>query len=139
MEIEVTGRAAHAGLEPQKGVNAVHELALQISRIAGFNDFRRGITLNADIIEGGTRANVIADRARAVIDIRAGRIADMKWLERRLRSLRPILPGARLRVTGGVNRPPPRRQKSAALFPKGQLPPDGKGFPHWEYPAGGRP
>ncbi len=137
VEIEIIGRAAHAGLEPQKGVNAVHELALQISRIAGLNDSRRGITVNADIIEGGTRTNVIAERARAVIDIRAARIADMKWLERRLRSLRPILPGARLRVTGGFNRPPLERKMSAALYRRAQLLADEMGFLIGESPAGG--
>src|SRR5216684_7003236 len=77
-EIIVHGRASHAGLAPQEGVNAVHELARQISRVQEWNDPRRGISVNADIIEGGTRTNVIAERARAVLDLRAMRIADMR-------------------------------------------------------------
>ena len=64
-ELFVYGRASHAGLAPQEGVNAVHELARQIARIEQWNDLRRGITVNADIVEGGTRVNVIAERARA--------------------------------------------------------------------------
>ena len=115
-EIIAHGRASHAGLAPEEGVNAVHELAGQIMRIQGWNDPRRGISVNADIIEGGTRTNVIAERARAVIDLRALRIADMRRLEQRLRSLGPGVPGARLEVRGGFNRAPMERKVSAALF-----------------------
>ena len=120
VELVVTGRAAHAGIDPQNGVNAVHELALQIERIARFNRPRRGVTVNADVVEGGTRTNVIAPRARALVDIRAARAADMRWLEAKFRRLRPILPGARLEVRGGFSRPPMERAASAALFRKAQ-------------------
>jgi glutamate carboxypeptidase len=115
-EIIVHGRASHAGLAPQEGINAVHELARQITRIQEWNDPRRGISVNADIIEGGTRTNVIAERARAILDLRALRIADMRRLERRLHSLRPSAAGAHLEVHGGFNRAPMERKVSAALF-----------------------
>jgi glutamate carboxypeptidase len=115
-EITIHGRASHAGLAPQEGINAVHELARQITRIEEWNDLRRGVTINADLIEGGTRSNVIADRARAVLDLRALRIADMRRLERRLHALRPFLPGARIHIHGGFNRAPLERKMSAALF-----------------------
>src|SRR5262245_1159986 len=87
-EIIVHGRASHAGLAPEKGANAIHELVLQIARIKEWNGPRRGISVNAGIIEGGTRTNVIPDRARAVIDLRALRIADMRVIEKRLHSLK---------------------------------------------------
>jgi glutamate carboxypeptidase len=115
-EIIAHGRASHAGLAPEEGVNAVHELAHQITRFEKWNDPRRGVSVNADVVEGGTRVNVIAERARAVIDLRALRIADMLQLERRLRALRPILPGVRLEIHGGFNRSPMERKASAALF-----------------------
>ena len=115
-EIIVHGRASHAGLAPEEGVNAVHELARQIIRVQEWNDARRGISINADIIEGGTRTNVIAERARAVLDLRALRISDMRRLEQRLHSLRPGVPGARLEIRGGFNRAPMERKVSAALF-----------------------
>jgi len=115
-EIIVHGRASHAGLAPQEGVNAIHELAQQITRLQRWNNLRAGITVNADIIEGGTRVNVIAERARAVIDLRALRLADMRQLENRLRALRPVTPGARLEIRGGFNRAPMERRVSAALF-----------------------
>jgi glutamate carboxypeptidase len=115
-EIIVHGRASHAGLAPEEGLNAVHELARQIMRIEKWNDPRRGISINADIIEGGTRVNVIAERARAVVDLRASRVADMRQIEHRLRTLGPILRGARLEIRGGFNRAPMERKVSAALF-----------------------
>ena len=115
-EIIVYGRASHAGLAPQEGVNAVHELAQQITGVQQWNNPRRGVSVNADIIEGGTRVNVIAERARAVIDMRALRLADMRRLEKRLRALRPVTRGAQLEIRGGFNRAPMERKVSAALF-----------------------
>ena len=115
-ELIVHGRASHAGLAPQEGINAIHELARQLARIEGWNDFRRGVTINAGIVEGGTRTNVIPERARAVLDLRAMRIYDMRGMERRLHALRPFHRGARLEITGGFDRPPLERKMSATLF-----------------------
>jgi glutamate carboxypeptidase len=117
-ELIVHGRASHAGLAPQEGVNAVHELSRQLARIQQWDDRRRGVTVNADIIEGGTRVNVIAEYARAVLDLRALRLSDMHRIERRLRALRPMLPGAKLEIRGGFNRAPLERKSSAGLFAK---------------------
>jgi glutamate carboxypeptidase len=120
-QLVVHGRASHAGLAPQEGINAIHELARQLARIEKWNDLRRGVTVNAGIIEGGTRTNVIPERARAILDLRALRISDMRRLEDRLRGLRPLQPGARLQITGGFDRPPLERKMSAALFARAQL------------------
>ena len=120
-ELIVHGRASHAGLAPQEGVNAIHELAQQLTRIEKWNDHRRGVTINAGIIEGGTRTNVIPERARAVLDLRALRVSDMRSLEDRLRDLRPFQKGAKLDVTGGFDRPPLERRMSASLFARAQL------------------
>jgi glutamate carboxypeptidase len=117
-ELIVHGRASHAGLAPQEGINAIHELSRQLTRIQEWNDPRNGVTVNADIIEGGTRVNVIAEHARAVLDLRALRVSDMRRLESKLHALRPILPGAKLEIRGGFNRAPLERKRSAALFAK---------------------
>jgi glutamate carboxypeptidase len=108
-EIIVTGRAAHAGIEPEKGVNAVHELALQIARLMKMNDRARGISVQATVVEGGTATNVVPERARAAVDIRFAKVSDAGWIERGLRGLRPILRGARVEVRVGGMRPPLER------------------------------
>jgi glutamate carboxypeptidase len=136
-ELIVHGRASHAGLEPQEGVNAIHELARQLTSIQEWNDLRRGVTVNADIIEGGTRVNVIAERARAVLDLRALRVTDMHNLERKLRALRPILPGTKLEVRGGFNRAPLERKSSAVLFTKAKALAAEMGLSLGECTAGG--
>ena len=115
-QLIVQGRASHAGLAPEEGINAVHELATQLTRIEKWNDIRRGISINADIVEGGTRTNVIADRARAVLDLRALRASDMRSVESRLHALRPVHRGAKLKITGGFDRPPLEHKICAALF-----------------------
>ncbi|HKV03922.1 MAG TPA: M20 family metallopeptidase [Candidatus Acidoferrales bacterium] len=121
VEIIVTGRSAHAGIEPAAGVNAVHELALQIARLAKMNNPPRGITLQATVIEGGTVSNVVPHHARAEVDIRYSHLADAPKLDRKLRSLRPILPGARVEVRGGINRPPLERTPAGLrLFHRAQ-------------------
>jgi glutamate carboxypeptidase len=118
IEIVATGRAAHAGLNPEDGINAIQEISLQIARISRWNRTRRGITVNAGVIEGGTRTNVIPERARVLVDLRAARVEDMRALERKFRALRPILRGAKLEIRGGFNRPPMEKKMSAALYVK---------------------
>jgi glutamate carboxypeptidase len=120
-ELIVHGRSSHAGLAPQEGVNAIHELARQLTRIEKWSDLRRGVTINAGIIEGGTRTNVIPERARAVLDLRALHASDMRSLEDRLHDLRPLQAGARLEITGGFDRPPLESKMSGSLFVRAQL------------------
>jgi glutamate carboxypeptidase len=115
-ELVATGRAAHAGLNPEDGVNAVEEIAWQIARFSRWNRPRGGITVSAGVVEGGTRSNVVPERARVLVDVRATRVADMRAIERKFRALRPILPGAKLQIHGGFNRPPMERKASATLF-----------------------
>ncbi len=136
-ELIVHGRASHAGLAPQEGINAIHELSRQLMHIEQWNDFRRGVTINADIIEGGTRTNVIAERARAILDLRALRVSDMRRLEHKLHSLRPCLPGAKLEIRGGFNRAPLERKRSAALFAKAKSLAGQMGLTLGESTAGG--
>jgi glutamate carboxypeptidase len=118
IEIVATGRAAHAGLNPEDGINAIQEIALQIARFSRWNQPSCGITVNAGVIEGGTRTNVIPYSAQVVVDVRAARAADMRALERKFRGLRPILRGAKLQIRGGFNRPPMERKNSTALYTK---------------------
>jgi glutamate carboxypeptidase len=116
-EIVVHGVAAHAGLDPGKGASAIHELASLIASIERLQDLERGITVNAGVISGGTRPNVVAEEARATIDVRAKTSADAADVDSRLRQLHPGRAGTRLTVQGGFARPPLERTDAvAALF-----------------------
>jgi glutamate carboxypeptidase len=120
-EVRVHGRASHAGVDFTKGVSATLELARQIPRIAGFTRLTRGITVNAGVIGGGTRTNVVAEEAWAKVDIRIARLRDEAWLDRKFQSLRPYDKRAKIEVTGGLNRPPMERKPGiVALFRKAQ-------------------
>ena len=120
-EIIVHGRASHAGLEPEEGINAIHELAAQLARTEKWNDPRQGISVNAGIIEGGTRTNVIPEKARAVLDLRALRIGDMRAVERKFQNLRPTHKGAKLEIRAAFDRPPLERKMSASLFARAKF------------------
>lgn len=114
--VTVHGRSAHAGINPAAGVNAISELARQIVRIESFARPGRGLTLTPGIIEGGTRVNVVPERASVRIDVRVARAGDGFEIEKKMRALKPFHPEARLRVEGGVNRPPLERAMSRDLF-----------------------
>jgi glutamate carboxypeptidase len=137
IEIIATGRAAHAGLNPEDGVNAIEEIALQIARFSRWNRPGRRITVNAGVIEGGTRTNVIPEKARVAVDIRAARAADMRALERKFRALRPILRGAKLQIRGGFSRPPMERKAAAALYASARTVALEMGIPLGEAHVGG--
>jgi glutamate carboxypeptidase len=115
-QITVHGRSAHAGTNPGAGVNAVSELARQILRIEKLARPGRGLTLNVGVIHGGTRSNVIPERAFATVDVRVSRRGDGESVEQKVHSLEPIHPGARLEIRGGVNRPAMERAQAANLF-----------------------
>lgn len=136
-EIVISGRAAHAGLNPNEGVNAIRELALQTERLVRLNNPRRGVTVSPTIAQGGTRSNVIPAEARLTIDLRAETRDDMRRIERNLKSLRAILPGARVTVKGGFSRPPLERSASAGLFSRARQLAKQLGFSMGECLAGG--
>jgi glutamate carboxypeptidase len=108
-ELIVHGISAHAGLDPGKGASAIHELARQILAIEALQDLDLGISLNVGVISGGSRANVVADAARAIVDVRVPAMADAAAVEAALRALRPALRGTRLEIRGSVGRPPLER------------------------------
>lgn len=115
--VRVTGRAAHAGLDPGAGESAIVELAQQIQRIAAFGEPKRGLSVNVGVIRGGTRTNVVAAEAAAEVDVRIQKLADAARIDRKFRGLRPVNRKCKLEITGGVNRPPMERGAgTAALF-----------------------
>jgi glutamate carboxypeptidase len=108
-ELIVHGIAAHAGLDPGKGASAIHELAAQIAAIEGLQDLPRGISVNVGVVSGGSRPNVVAEEARATIDVRAPTREAAAAVESAFRRLQPVRAGTRLTVKGGFERPPMER------------------------------
>ncbi len=107
--LQVTGRAAHAGVDFSEGASAILELSRQIRAVSEFTDLTQGITVNPGVIRGGTRANVIAANAEAEIDIRITKMADASVLDEKFRSLKAFDSRCQLNVAGGLNRPPMER------------------------------
>lgn len=100
------GKAAHSGLDPEKGASAIRELARVIDRLYALADPERGVTVNVGVIAGGLRANVVAPEARAELDIRVLAAADAERIEREVLALTAATPGTRIEVEGGIDRPP---------------------------------
>ncbi len=108
-EVVVKGRAAHAGLEPEKGISAILELSHLIQKLFAMNDVQRGINVNVGTIEGGLRPNVIAPRSSAVVDVRVPTMDDAKKIEFDILNLEPVTPGIALEIKGQISRPPLER------------------------------
>ena len=115
--IEVHGRAAHAGLDPEKGVSAVLELARQTVRLHAMNDLASGTTVTVSVVRGGTHSNVVPAEARAEIDLRFTSAELGRWLEHEILNLKPFDERAQVVMSGGINRPPMERtEKVLGLY-----------------------
>jgi glutamate carboxypeptidase len=112
--VRITGRAAHAGVEPQKGISAISELAEQVRALHALNDYTRGTTVNVGVVHGGTRPNVVAAEAEAHVDVRVQTLAEAERIDAAIRGLQPRLQGAVLNIDGGLNRPPMERSEAMA-------------------------
>jgi glutamate carboxypeptidase len=117
--IKVEGKAAHAGLEPEKGASAILELARQTERLHALNFSDSGITLNVGVVHGGTRSNVVAAHAEGEIDVRFATEAESEEIDRILSHLQPVDERTKVFVSGGINRPPLERTPAVVeLFEK---------------------
>ncbi len=136
--IKVEGKAAHAGLEPEKGASAILELARQTERLHALNLSGSGITLNVGVVHGGTRSNVVAAHAEGEIDVRFATEAESKEIERILSTLEPIDERTKVFVSGGINRPPLERTAAVVeLFEKARSIAASLGFELGEAQVGG--
>lgn len=136
--VEVAGRAAHAGVEPEKGASAIVELAHQVLAITRLADPPAGTTLNVGLIEGGSATNVVAASATARVDVRVTAMAEARRVEQAMAGLAPVLAGTTVRVSGGVNRPPMERTEAiAGLFARARLVGASLGFDLTEGASGG--
>jgi glutamate carboxypeptidase len=116
--LQTHGRAAHAGVEPHRGANAILALAHQIVALQALNGMAEGMTLNVGVVEGGTRSNVVPDQARAEIDVRVVRPEDRASVHSALEAIAatPVVPGVTATLSGGWGAAPmPRTAQIAAL------------------------
>jgi glutamate carboxypeptidase len=136
--IKVEGKAAHAGLEPEKGASAILELARQTERLHALNLAGSGITLNVGVVHGGTRSNVVAAYAEGEIDVRFSTEAESREIERILATLEPVDERTKVFVSGGINRPPLERTAAVVeLFAKARGIAAALGFELGEAQVGG--
>jgi glutamate carboxypeptidase len=103
--VTVKGKAAHAGLDPEAGVSAIHELSHVIQALFALNAPDRGVSVNVGTIEGGLRPNVIAPESRALIDVRVATQQDAERIDAAIRGLRPRIDGIELVIDGSIGRP----------------------------------
>jgi glutamate carboxypeptidase len=136
--VRIHGRAAHAGVEPQKGISATQELAHQVLALHALNDYASGTTINVGVVQAGTRPNVVAAEAEAHVDVRVQTLAEAKRIDAAIRGLQPVLAGAVLEIDGGLNRPPMERSPAmATLFEKARQIAAGMGVDLQEGSTGG--
>jgi glutamate carboxypeptidase len=105
-DIAITGRASHAGLHPEEGINAIAEIAGIIVRISGIQDLAKGTTINVGTISGGTATNVVPDHAYIGVDVRVSSMTEAKRVDDAFRNLKPSNLEAKISVSGGINRLP---------------------------------
>jgi len=136
--IEVHGRAAHAGLEPEKGVSAVLELARQTIRLTNLNAPDAGTTVTVTVVQGGTHSNVVPAEARAEIDMRFSSAAEGRRIESAILNLKPFDERAQVVMSGSINRPPMERtEKVLELYARARQIADLLGFDLGEASVGG--
>jgi glutamate carboxypeptidase len=127
--VRVTGRAAHAGLEPQRGVNAAVELAHQVLAVHRLGDPDLGTTVTPTAVSAGTTTNTVPAAAEFAVDVRVRDEAEQDRVAAALAGLRPVLDGARLVVEGGGNRPPLTTAASSGLYARAAALADRLGLP----------
>lgn len=136
--VQVQGRATHAGNEHRSGVSAIQELALQIVKLHALTDYDKGTTVNVGVVRGGTRTNVVAAQALAEVDVRVTSLTEATRITEAILGLQPFTPGAKVTVTGGINRPPMERTAGTVeLFDQAQTAASRLGFVLTEESAGG--
>jgi len=115
-DVRVVGRAAHAGLEPERGVNATLELAHQALLVSALSDPAQATTVTPTALRAGTTTNTVPAEGSFAVDVRVRTGAEQERVDRAMRTLSPVLPGAVVEVAGGPNRPPLDAGSSDKLF-----------------------
>ena len=115
-QISVHGKAAHAGLEPEKGVNATTEISRVVLALAALENPEHGTTVVPTLLKSGTTINTVPDLAVLEIDARSFSQDDLIRVDSAVKNLKPTIPGARIEVAGGLHRPPLQPSSTAELY-----------------------
>ncbi|MGA7088420.1 MAG: M20 family metallopeptidase [Candidatus Dormiibacterota bacterium] len=114
--VTVYGRASHAGLDPERGVNSLVAMAPLVAEVAALTQPELGTTVSPTVLRAGTRTNVVPAQAVLDVDVRFATAAEAERVDQAMRRLAVAVPGARLEVAGGANRPPFEPKSSSRLF-----------------------
>ena len=114
--ITIHGRASHAGLEPEKGINATVEIAKIVDHLIKMANPKTGTTVVPTLMKSGTTTNTVPALATLEVDARSFQVAEMERVEREIKSLKTIHPEARIEISGGINRPPLEERATKELF-----------------------
>ena len=119
-QVHVHGVASHAGLEPEKGVNATTEIAHIILKLASLESAEHGTTVVPTVLHSGNTTNTVPDHAILDIDIRSFAISELERVHAAITGITAVNPLARIEVTGGINRPPLQPASTAALYERAE-------------------
>ena len=119
-QVHVHGLASHAGLEPEKGVNATTEIAHVVLKVAELENTEHGTTVVPTVLRSGNTTNTVPDHAILDIDIRSFAMSELERVDAAIRTLKAQNPKARLEISGGINRPPLQEQSTAALYQRAE-------------------
>ena len=118
--IQIHGRASHAGLEPEKGVNSTIEIAHAILAVAAMENKEHGTTVVPTMLRAGNTTNTVPDLATLDIDIRSYSMEDLKRVDAAIRNLQPVNAETRYEISGGFNRPPLEPSSTMALYERAE-------------------
>lgn len=104
--IEVKGKKAHSGNNHSDGINAIREAARHILNLEDMTDYKTGTTINVGSINGGGKLNVVPDFAKFGVNVRVKSKKEQKRIDEHIKGLKPYTIGIKLKITGGINRPP---------------------------------
>jgi glutamate carboxypeptidase len=119
-QVHVHGLASHAGLEPEKGVNATTEIAHIVLKVSQLENTEHGTTVVPTVLRSGTTTNTVPDHAILDIDIRSFVMSELERVDAAIKALTAENPKIRIEITGGINRPPLQEHSTAALYERAE-------------------
>jgi glutamate carboxypeptidase len=128
-QVKIHGKASHAGLEPEKGINATTEIAHAVLVIAAMENSEHGTTVVPTTLRAGNTTNTVPDLAVLDIDIRSYSMADLQRVDAAIKALKPVNAAARYEITGGFNRPPLETSSTMALYERAEKVAQSLGMP----------